>query len=158
MKVSAQAGIADMQNALESLPTLGRVEVSTTSCRIDAQASVSVVAGNAMITGLGGRPLSQVYAQGDWIRLADPATGPVYTVLSLDKDHNTLLLSAPYSGPTSAPGVAVPLYYHQKDAYQYIVTFDSNLGDLSALSATATNTLYQVTLTTTTYGDFLYYQ
>ena len=135
-----------MQNALESLPTLGRIEVSTTSCRIDAQASVSVVAGNAMVTGLG-RPLSQIYAQGDWIRLSDPVTGPVYTVLSLDKDHNTLLLSAPYSGPTSAPGVGVPLYYHHKDAYQYIVTFDSNLGDLSALSATAANTLYEVTYT-----------
>ena len=59
-----------------------------------------MVSGNAMVAGLG-RPLSQVYAQGDWIRLADPVTGPVYTVLSLDKDHNTLLLSAPYSGPTS---------------------------------------------------------
>ena len=144
VRVAAQAGIADMQAALQSLPTLGRVEVSTTSCSIDAQASVSVVSGNAMVTGLG-RPLTQVFAQGDWIRLADPATGPVYTVLSLDSDHNTLLLSGPYSGPTSAPGVGVPLYYHHKDGYQYIVTFDSNLGDLPALSATGANTLYEVT-------------
>lgn len=37
VRVAAQAGIADMQAALESLPTLGQVEVSTTSCRLDAQ-------------------------------------------------------------------------------------------------------------------------
>ena len=136
-----------MQAALMSLPTLGSVEVTTTSCHLDAQAPVSVVAGNAMVTGLG-RPLSQVYAQGDWIRLADPAVGPVYTVLSLDTDHNTLLLSAPYSGPTAS---SVPLYYHGKDGYQYIVTFDSNLGDLPALSATATNTLYENNRTSSVY-------
>ena len=41
--------------------------------------------------------------------------------------------------------MGVSLYYHTKDAYQYIVAFDSNLGDLPALSANAANTLYEVT-------------
>jgi hypothetical protein len=52
--------------------------------------------------------------------------------VSIDPVHNTLLLSGPYTGPTAT----VSLFTHPRDGYQYIVTFDSNLGDLPALTVT----------------------
>ena len=134
VRVSAQAGVADMERALQSLPTLGQVTVSTASCRVNSGLQGAVTQGNALVTAsaLG------TYAVGDWIRLADPVTGPVFTVLSLDPAHNTILLSSPYFGPTGT----VALYSQPRDGYQYIVTFDANLGDLPALTVTS-DSLYE---------------
>ena len=139
VRVAAQAGIAEMQSALQSLPTLGQVTVTTGSCRVDSGLQGQATRGDGLITVAGS--VGGKYSPGDWIRLSHPLTGPVYTVLSVDATDpslNTILLSGPYTGPSAA----VALYAHPHDGYQYIVTFDSNLGDLPALTVTA-DSLYE---------------
>ena len=120
------------------------MHVSTTSARTATALQATVTAGNALVTATAGGPLSASFAAGDWIRVGDQASGPVYTVLSLDPAANTLLLSGPYSGATA---VAAPLWSQARDAYQYIVSFDSNLGDLPALTVAAQGTLFENNVT-----------
>ena len=137
-----------IQAALTSLPTLGQVQVSTTSARTATNFMAAVTNGNALVTATAGGALSAAFAAGDWIRVGDQMLGPVYTVLSIDTDANTLLLSGPYSGVTAA---SVPLWSQTRDAYQYIVAFDSNLGDLPALSVSAQGTLFENNITSSAY-------
>jgi hypothetical protein len=137
-----------IQAALTSLPTLGQVQVTTTSARTATNFVAAVTNGNALVTATAGGALSAAFAVGDWIRVGDQMLGPVYTVLSIDTGANTLLLSGPYSGVTAA---SVPLWSQARDAYQYVVAFDSNLGDLPALSVSAQGTLFENNVTSSAY-------
>ena len=53
-------------------------------------------------------------------------------VTEVDMGNSIIYLDSPYLGATQFSGI--PLYYQEKkDRFQYIVTFESSLGDLSAL-------------------------
>ena len=134
VEVSAQASIADMRIALESLPSVGAVDVSTNGATIPTELTATVTYGANVITSVS-LP-SSVFNVSDWIRLGS-VTGPVYSVAALGTD--SISLSGGYSGPTA---LTVPLYRNSPDGYQYIVRFDSNLGDLPAITVDASN-LYE---------------
>jgi hypothetical protein len=156
VSIAAQAGIADVEAALEGLPSLGDISVSTNSITTDTSMTCSVTEGGNMIViddGTGD-PTSH-FSEGDWIRLKS-STGPVYTIESIVKtaingiDTYKIYISSAYSGYTEPFGVTtdpghgypygfVPVYKGDRDGYQYIITFDSNLGDLEALIVDYTN-------------------
>ena len=132
VEVAAQAGIAEMQAALESLPSIGSVEVSTNSVKVDSGLTGAVVSGAVTIDIDGGTDPASQFQVGDWIRIKDATDGPVYTVTLVDTLNSRITISSPYTGYTETCCVA--LYSHPRNGYQYIVTFDSNLGDLPAIT------------------------
>merc|ERR1719502_276402 len=138
VELKAHAGIDEMESSLESLPSLGAVDVTTNSVKINSTIAGTAVTGSTFITGLSRDP-AHIYEVGDWIRVGpvDSPTGPVFTVAALDNDNNgnpRIMLSSPYREQLTS----VQLYKHGKAGYQYIITFDSNLGDLPDLSVLST--------------------
>jgi hypothetical protein len=65
VEVGAQAGIMEMKAALESLPNIGSVGVTTNSVKISSSLTAGVVYGSPIITIDNGNP-SSVYQVGDW--------------------------------------------------------------------------------------------
>ena len=87
--------------------------------------------------------LSLQFEVGDWVRLGHNNTGPVFTITDMATvSPYTLTLSSVYFGPTSN---STMFYEHgvdmrgQRNGYQYVVEFDSNLGDLAALIVDGSN-------------------
>jgi hypothetical protein len=154
--VSARIGIAGLEAALETLPSLGSVDVSTNSVKDDSGLTAHAIEGSPLLH-FSVDP-SSVFGEGDWIRLFDNNTGPVYTVVYVDTTENTVTLSSPYSLDTNT---AVSVYTHPRSGYQYIVTFESNLGDLPALEVDGTllfDVLNMNASVTVTSCDLLTYQ
>ncbi|KDO30965.1 hypothetical protein SPRG_04153 [Saprolegnia parasitica CBS 223.65] len=124
--LSWKAGIATVQAALNALPTIGLVDVGTT-CATTFLRTVSATHLSQTITT--SVSLVGTVSVGDWVRLRS-VSGPVYTVAQVTA--TSVLLSSPYSGPTSE---TTDLYVHSLMGYAYVVTFDSNLGDVPAIAA-----------------------
>jgi hypothetical protein len=136
IEVDAQAGIADVEAALESLDNIGSVTVSTTSAR-DLVTSFNVTVSKGSNLVYPDIDPSDVFEIGDWIRLDDEENGPVYTIYDMNiYAPYEITLSSAYWG-SSASNVQV--YEQGSNAmgrrlgYQYIITFDSNLGDLPSI-------------------------
>ncbi|CAM9862306.1 unnamed protein product, partial [Sphacelaria rigidula] len=136
--VDVGASLSVLEVAIEGLPSVGAVTVST------ASVTNSTVFGSKTVDVLEGSPylvpsadLSGVISVGDWLRLCDAVDGLVYTVIALDaSDPYTVTLDSPYGEQTQ---LGCELFRQGNLAsgvsgYQYIVTFDSNVGDLSALT------------------------
>jgi hypothetical protein len=117
-----------MQTAIEMLPTVGAVDVSTNGATIFTNKYGAVTTGAVDIVVSG-----TTFIVGDWIRIGS-LTGPVYSVSVVGS--NSITISSGYTGSTSS---RVPLYSNARDAYQYIISFDSNLGDIPAMTVDASN-------------------
>jgi len=134
VEVGARAGPMQMKIALQSLPGVGFVDVNTNSVtQLVSGVTGKVIQGSVyiVITGV----YSSVFTIGDWIRVGS-ATGPVFTITSIDTVNGIFTISSPYLLYTPLTGSAGVALYQNADRvkYQYIVTFDSVLGDLPALS------------------------
>ncbi|KAH9133873.1 hypothetical protein LEN26_006954, partial [Aphanomyces euteiches] len=127
------AGINIVQAALNSLTTIGDVVVSTNS----AQTLVGAVSATYLSDTLSTPDLTASFSVNDWIRLGS-TSGPVFTVMQIST--TSIQLSSPYLGATSA---TTNVYKQTAIGLMYIVTFDSNLGDLQSITADGS----QLTLT-----------
>jgi hypothetical protein len=139
VEVAAQASIAEMQAAIESLPTVGAVEVTTNGATTSSGLTANVINQAITITGIA-TPSNQ-FKVGDWIRVSTS----VYSVAVVGT--TSITLSSAYTGATAN---SVALYKNALDSYQYIVSFDSNLGDLPAIVVDAGN-LYEGNVTSYAY-------
>jgi hypothetical protein len=74
VEVAAQAGIASMRAALESLPSLGSVAVSTHSARQLTPLKANLTGGSPYVQFA--EDPSSTFIVGDWIRLSNEFTGP----------------------------------------------------------------------------------
>ena len=135
-----EAGIADMETLLEGLPYVGAVTVHTESTKEEvASTRLQVAYGSPEVTPTVPSSLSDVFAVGDWIRIGQANTSKasqVFTVLEVSEaSPYTLTLNKPYllaSSPDAACYKATP------GSHQYVVTFDSYLGDVPALAVAGT--------------------
>lgn len=136
--LDAGASLANMEAAIEGLSSVGAVTVSTASV-VNSTAfgvrTAGVIAGSPYVTPTA--DVSAVLAEGDWLRLCDVTDGLVYTVSGVDASYPfAITLNAPYGGDTESncklfrQGMAGD----GVSSYQYVVTFDSNVGDLASLT------------------------
>lgn len=136
--LDAGASLANVEAAIEGLSSVGAVTVSTASV-VNSTAfgarTAGVIAGSPYVTPTA--DVSAVLAEGDWLRLCDVTDGLVYAVSSVEDSYPyTVTLDAPYGGDTESN---CELFRHGMagngvSSYQYIVAFDSNVGDLAALT------------------------
>lgn len=131
--VDVGASLAEVEAAIEGLPSVGAVTVSTASVLNPVGITGAVVSGSPYVTPSG--DASGVLAEGDWLRLCDDTSGPVFAVTSMEsQDPFTITIDASYMGDTES---ACDLFRHgtagNVGSYQYIIMFDSNVGDLPAL-------------------------
>jgi hypothetical protein len=136
VEVEAGVGIAALESSLESLDTIGAVTVTTYGVHDPvgnytdgSTATVKVVMTDHDIYPSG--DLSSYLAVGDWVRL-DTDDGFVYSIVSMKSTSPyTIRLNKPYEGLSNENA---NIYRQDTKAnvggYQYIVTFDSNTGDL----------------------------
>ncbi|CAM9773581.1 unnamed protein product, partial [Ectocarpus sp. 13 AM-2016] len=140
--LDAGASLAEVEAAIEGLPSVGAVTVSTASV-VNSTAfgarTGSVIAGSPYVTP--SADVSSILSEGDWLRLCDVNDGLVYAVRSVDASYPyTITLDSPYGGDTESncemfrQGMAGS----GASSYQYVVTFDSNVGDLPALTVDGT--------------------
>ncbi|KAH8049146.1 hypothetical protein JL722_12147 [Aureococcus anophagefferens] len=133
------AGIADVEVAIEGLPDVGAVSVSTTSahdiisgCVANATFGLSVIDPSC--------DLSAYFEVGDWIRVRNMSTTQVFTVVHMQAvSPYALTLSSQWLGDDDGE---LKIYEHgaglkgHRAAYRYVVTFDTLLGDLPTMAAT----------------------
>ncbi|KAG5186906.1 hypothetical protein JKP88DRAFT_156261, partial [Tribonema minus] len=134
VEILAGAGIVEFEGALESITGVGAITVSTdlVTTAVTGSYTAAVVYGSA--TAATSHDLSSQFAVGDWVRLCNAATGPVFTVR--DITTAAITLSSPYGGLNAA---ACAVFRGDSGHFRYIVTFNSVLGDLPALVVDASN-------------------
>ena len=141
--LAAKAGPADLEAALESLPDIGAVTVTTQGVKQQVKQNnkpwtAELTQGSEFIFPTAS--VASVYDIGDWIRLGN-ADGPVFTVVAVETTSPyKVTLSSPYFGEDQKHGLmyeGMTSKFANKIGYQYIVTYDSNLGDLPALQVDA---------------------
>ncbi len=133
VEVDVGASLAEVEAAIEGLPSVGAVTVTTASVLNPVGITGAAVAGSPYVTP--SADASAVLAEGDWLRLCDGTSGPVVAVTGMEAQNPfTITIDAPYMGNTES---ACDLFRHgtvgSVGSYQYIITFDSNVGDLPAL-------------------------
>lgn len=123
-----------MKDALESLPGIGVVSVTSNGAKdlIDGY-TFTVFHGLDTIV-----PSAKIdfHSVGDWVRLADSQNGPIFNIKAITHDYPyAIMLSRPYDGPNNS---TASVFQHGSPSfrlgYQYIVSFNSNLGDIKPLS------------------------
>ena len=141
--LEAGASIKEEESALEALDTVGAVTVTTESATEDATdggaiavtaTATSPILQFAQVADATPVDMAAFFEVGDWIRIGG-RDGLVYSVVAMvTATPYAVTIDMPYGGAT----VAQAPFYRQGTkgavhAYQYVVTFDSNTGDLSAL-------------------------
>ena len=127
VELAAQAGIAVLEMALESLPSIGNVTVSTNSVKVGTSLVGVATMGSTFLPIVGS--ISSNFIVGDWIRLGSDV-GPVFTIAAIETvPSNMIHLSSPFP----LPSATVTVFKSSRAGYQYIIQFDSNLGDLPDL-------------------------
>ena len=145
------AGIADVEVAIEGLPDVGAVSVSTTSahdiisgCVANATFGLSVIDPSC--------DLSAYFEVGDWIRVGrNMSTTQVFTVVHMQAvSPYALTLSSQWLGDDDGE---LKIYEHgaglkgRRAAYRYVVTFDTLLGDLPTMAATPSSIKFTTAVT-----------
>ncbi|KAH8055104.1 hypothetical protein JL722_8529 [Aureococcus anophagefferens] len=145
------AGIADVEVAIEGLPDVGAVSVSTTSahdiisgCVANATFGLSVIDPSC--------DLSAYFEVGDWIRVGrNMSTTQVFTVVHMQAvSPYALTLSSQWLGDDDGE---LKIYEHgaglkgHRAAYRYVVTFDTLLGDLPTMAATPSSIKFTTAVT-----------
>jgi hypothetical protein len=176
VEVPFGAGVKDLEDLLESLPEVGAVTVTTTGathdvkCRANATFGVAVIEPSCDLrTTFGPGDWIRVGHNESYGRLrnedaknlkpwaASPERGPpdahthVFTVVRVaQKAPYAITLSGPWPYASDAN---VALYEqgrnekNARDAYRYVVTFDTLLGDLPPLVATPLSTKFATDVT-----------
>jgi len=134
VQIPYNAGLDYVKDALESLPGIGVVSVTSNGAKdlIDGY-TFTVFHGLDTIV-----PSAKIdfLSVGDWVRLADSQNGPIFSIKAITHDYPyAIMLSRPYDGPNNS---TASVFQHGSPSfrlgYQYIVSFNSNLGDIEPLS------------------------
>ena len=147
----AGSGIAVVEEAIQSLPGIGAVTVTTNAAKdivpndVTTGSSKTVAVTRGLDTVTPSQRLDDVFQVGDWIRIGDQNTGPVFTVVAMSTALPfTIKLSCPYMGESSP---ATTIFGQSLSSgggddwygFQYIVSFESALDDLKALDVDGSN-------------------
>lgn len=134
VEIPCNAGLDYLKDALESLPGLGLVSVTSNGAKdlIDGY-TVTLFHGLDAIV-----PSAKIdfLSVGDWVRLVDSQNGPIFSIkaVSLVQPY-TIRLSSAYLGPYNS---SASIFQHGSPdfrlGYQYIISFNPSLGDIDPLS------------------------
>jgi hypothetical protein len=125
--IAAKANLDVFQAAVEKLH-VGAVDVSTTSATTPTALVAQVIEGSAAVSF--NLDPSTIFKVGDWIRLVDSTSGPVFSISLIDSPNKVITLSKAYPGVTAS---TTNVFFQPNASYQYIITFDSEMGDIPAL-------------------------
>ncbi|KAJ0394096.1 hypothetical protein P43SY_010109 [Pythium insidiosum] len=126
------AGIKDVEAELERLVALGAVSVTTNDVTTAVELGTVVATRTSDVLQTGAVDMRGEFSVGDWIRVG-AVDGPVFSVTATTA--SSLSLSSPYYGASSAAATVYKQTPARRAAgFTYIVVFDSDLGDLPALS------------------------
>lgn len=128
-QIAAKTSLDDFQGILEQNLLVGAITVSTSAVTTPTSVVASAILGSFTITASADPSL--FYSVGDWIRIADSNSGPVFAVTAIDPITRVITLNKPYYGQTSSN---LPVFYQPNSSFQYIITFDSILGDVPGLA------------------------
>uniref|UniRef100_K3WF50 Titin n=1 Tax=Globisporangium ultimum (strain ATCC 200006 / CBS 805.95 / DAOM BR144) TaxID=431595 RepID=K3WF50_GLOUD len=138
------AGIKDVEAALEQLVSIGGTTVDTNDVKTLVVLGTVTATKTSNMLQSGATDFTTVFSVNDWIRVGS-LTGPVFTVITITA--TSITLSSPYFGATNT-ATSVYKQAAPKTGYTYLVKFDSELGDLpsivmdpSALSVTGLGTV-----------------
>lgn len=134
IRLPFNAGLSEIENKLEQIPGLGDVTITSNSAKdLVHGLTVSVTHGLDIIT-----PSAEMvnFSVGDWIRIGDRDSGLIYSIFSMDKfEPYSIRLTSAFGGESDS---AATVYEHgiigDRSGYQYIISFDSILGDIKSLS------------------------
>ena len=125
--IPVRSSIQIMKSKLESIPLIGRVDVSTRSVTVDTGLTGDVQNGSDEIQFAGGANIKSPFEVGDWIRVHDEyihkdgAYGPVFTVVAIDDTNKVISLDGAYPHKTRT---GAKIYKHDKHGHQYIIEFE----------------------------------
>ena len=134
VRFDASAFIAEVEKGLQSIPGVGTVTVSSNSAKdLVIGKSVTVTKGLETITP--NEELTE-FIVGDWIRIGNLDDGQLFSIIEMSVvSPFTITLSSSYKGESQS---SVNIYQHgtklNRNGYQYIVAFDSTLGDIPQLN------------------------
>jgi PA14 domain/Fibronectin type III domain len=131
VSVPADTGILGVEALLEAISGVGAVTVTTDGVTTPTVSATTAAVQNDAYTVAVSAALAGEFVVGDWIRLCS-TTGPVFTVEAVATAPSGLItLNMPFPNDSAA---ACAVYTDSNKSYRYIVTFDSALGDLPALT------------------------
>jgi len=138
-RLQANTSPMQLEKALQSIPGVGSVSVSSNSAK-DLVVGKTVAVTKGLDTIVPSEEVTE-FIVGDWIRIGDQDTGQLFAITDMaDVSPFTITLSSPYIGESD---LASNVYQHgssplNRNGYQYIVSFDSILGDLPSLDVDGT--------------------
>jgi len=138
-RLQANASPMQLEKALQFIPGISSVSVSSNSAK-DLVVGKTVAVTKGLDTIVPSEELVE-FIVGDWIRIGDQDTGQLFAIADMaDVSPFTITLSSPYLGESDD---ASTVYQHgssplNRNGYQYIVSFDSILGDLPSLDVDGT--------------------
>jgi hypothetical protein len=129
-RFDASSFISDVEKGLQTIPGVGSVSVTSNSAKDQVIGKTAAVTrGLSTIT-----PSAELieFEVGDWIRVGDRNEGQLFSIVALSEVHPFIVtLSSPYLGETDE---SASIYQHgtlsDRRGYQYIVSFDSTIGDI----------------------------
>ena len=133
-RLQSNASPMQLEKALQSIPGVGSVSVSSNSVK-DLVVGKTVAVTKGLDTIVPSEELVEFIVE-DWIRIGDQDEGQLFSITDIaDVSPFTITLSSPYIGETDD---ATNIYQHgsshsNRNGYQYIVSFDSILGDMPSL-------------------------
>eukprot|EP00970_Alexandrium_tamarense_P002964 scaffold427_cov103-Alexandrium_tamarense.AAC.19 len=133
VRFEGSAFISELEKGLRSVPGVGSVKVTSNSVK-DLIVGKTVVVTKGLNVVIPNEGLNE-FIVGDWIRIGDEDDGQLFSIaeISLIAPYS-VTLSSSYLGESDT---SASIYQHgtplNRKGYQYIVSFDSSLGDLPAM-------------------------
>eukprot|EP00804_Cyclotella_cryptica_P021433 CCRYP_005783-RA/>CCRYP_005783-RA protein AED:0.00 eAED:0.00 QI:831/1/1/1/1/1/3/2372/6166 len=133
LRFGASAFLSEVEKELQSIPGVGSVTVSSKSAKDKVVGKTAAVT-KGLTTIVPSAELNE-FIIGDWIRLGDQNYGQLFAIVAMSEvPPYTVDLSSPYLGESeTAAAIFQHGSTHRRTGYQYIVSFDSILGDFPRL-------------------------
>ena len=130
LRVDASAFTNELEKSLRSVPGVGSLSVSSNSAK-DLVPGKTASVTKGLNTVVPSHQLTE-FVVGDWIRIGHQDEGLLFSIIDMsDVAPFTVTLSSSFTGQSS---VSANIYQHglpqNRKGYQYIVSFDSLLGDV----------------------------
>ena len=138
VRLDASSFTAEVEKGLQSIPGVGGVKVSSNSAK-DLVTGKTVAVTKGLDTIIPNEELTE-FIIGDWIRIGDQDDGQLFSIIEMSVvPPFTVTLSSSYLGESqSSANIYQHGTKHNRNGYQYIVTFDPTLGDVPALQLDGT--------------------
>lgn len=139
----AGAGIAEVERAIQTLPGIGHVTVTTNAAKdtVAAADGRTVAVTTGLDTLVPSQRLDDEFSVGDWIRIGSRDDGPVFNIVAMSTATPfTVALSSAYMGESDSTAAIYGQSLHGPPfGFQYIVSFDSTVGDIESLEVDGEN-------------------